>query len=241
PFSPYPAPPSLPPQPWAMPSAPPSLPTEPWAMPSAPPSLPTEPWAMPSAPSTTAPSSSSAPPLSPEAFTDFQSPPQQPQSGGGLSVGVIAGIAVGAVMLLIIGVLLWWRIQKKRAAHGAVTSCEHTEGHGMKEDPEEEAAAMAAVAAAAPLPPAPAAAMVVQDKDVVVEMGLEMEKNAARPHVCQEYPLEELERATGKWAEENRIGSGSFGDVYKGVSPQSGSQMWAVKRARVLSNDFLTE
>ncbi|CAI5522468.1 unnamed protein product, partial [Closterium sp. Naga37s-1] len=119
PFSPYPAPPSLPPQPWAMPSAPPSLPTEPWAMPSAPPSLPTEPWAMPSAPSTTAPSSSSAPPLSPEAFTDFQSPPQQPQSGGGLSVGVIAGIAVGAVMLLIIGVLLWWRIQKKRAAHGA--------------------------------------------------------------------------------------------------------------------------
>ncbi|GJP85876.1 hypothetical protein CLOP_g15967 [Closterium sp. NIES-67] len=40
---------------------------------------------------------------------------------------------------------------------------------------------------------------------------------AAQPHVCQEYSLEELAKATADWAEENRIGSGSFGDVYKGV------------------------
>ncbi|GJP59470.1 hypothetical protein CLOP_g12262 [Closterium sp. NIES-67] len=39
---------------------------------------------------------------------------------------------------------------------------------------------------------------------------------AAQPHVCQEYSLEELAKATADWAEENRIGSGSFGDVYKG-------------------------
>ncbi|CAI7849267.1 unnamed protein product, partial [Closterium sp. NIES-53] len=69
----------------------------------------------------------------------------------------------------------------------------------------------------------------------------EFDKDAARPHVCQEYSLEELEKATAEWAEENRIGSGTFGDVYTGVSPHSCSQVWAVKRARVLTNDFQTE
>ncbi|GJP49834.1 hypothetical protein CLOM_g8998, partial [Closterium sp. NIES-68] len=71
--------------------------------------------------------------------------------------------------------------------------------------------------------------------DLVV--GLE----AARPHVCREYSLEDVAKATADWVEGNRIGSGSFGDVYKGVSPQNCNQLWAVKRAKVLTNDFQVE
>ncbi|CAI7807469.1 unnamed protein product [Closterium sp. NIES-54] len=83
--------------------------------------------------------------------------------------------------------------------------------------------------------------MGAHNADVVVEMGWETGKDAARPHLCQEYSLQELETATADWAEENRIGSGSFGDVYKGMSPHSCSQVWAVKRGRILTNDFQTE
>ncbi|CAI5933367.1 unnamed protein product, partial [Closterium sp. NIES-64] len=96
-------------------------------------------------------------------------------------------------------------------------------------DPEGEAAAAAAAAVAA------GAAEWVMERDVVVEM------EAVKPHVCQKFTLEELASATGDWAEGNRIGSGSFGDVYKGVSVHEPTEMWAVKRSRVLSSDFLTE
>ncbi|CAI6003383.1 unnamed protein product, partial [Closterium sp. NIES-64] len=61
------------------------------------------------------------------------------------------------------------------------------------------------------------------------------------PSVCQQFALADLARATGDWAESNRIGSGSFGDVYKAVSPFDPSVLWAVKRARVLTKDFQRE
>ncbi|CAI7802128.1 unnamed protein product [Closterium sp. NIES-53] len=104
----------------------------------------------------------------------------------------------------------------------------HADQHGKEEDPEAAAAAVAAAAGVV-------AAASGQDEGVVVQM------EAERPQVCQEYSLEELAKATAEWAEHNRIGSGSFGDVYKGVPPHSCSQLWAVKRGRVLTNDFLTE
>ncbi|GJP39440.1 hypothetical protein CLOM_g23811, partial [Closterium sp. NIES-68] len=63
----------------------------------------------------------------------------------------------------------------------------------------------------------------------------------AGPHVCRKYSLAEMARATGDWAEGNRIGSGSFGDVYKGASPHDPSELWAVKRAKLLTNDFHRE
>ncbi|GJP84691.1 hypothetical protein CLOP_g14741 [Closterium sp. NIES-67] len=65
-------------------------------------------------------------------------------------------------------------------------------------------------------------------------------KGAKVVAVCREFPLKQLEKATGNWAEENLIGSGAFGDVYRGVSARDG-EVWAVKRAKLLSNDFHTE
>ncbi|GJP57477.1 hypothetical protein CLOP_g12193 [Closterium sp. NIES-67] len=61
------------------------------------------------------------------------------------------------------------------------------------------------------------------------------------PLLCQQLSVGEVVRATNGWAEESRIGSGGFGDVYRGVSPLDGSTVWAVKRAKVLTNDFRRE
>ncbi|GJP34351.1 hypothetical protein CLOM_g18805 [Closterium sp. NIES-68] len=63
----------------------------------------------------------------------------------------------------------------------------------------------------------------------------------ARPQVCRQCSLGEVAAATGEWAEANRIGSGSFGDVYKGANPNLPEEIWAVKRAKVLTNDFKRE
>ncbi|CAI5970325.1 unnamed protein product [Closterium sp. NIES-64] len=59
--------------------------------------------------------------------------------------------------------------------------------------------------------------------------------------VCRQYSLAEVAAATGEWAEAKRIGSGSFGDVYKGANPTAPHEAWAVKRAKVLTNDFKRE
>ncbi|CAI7833739.1 unnamed protein product, partial [Closterium sp. NIES-54] len=58
---------------------------------------------------------------------------------------------------------------------------------------------------------------------------------------CQRYPLADVQRATNNWAEANRIGSGGFGDVFRGVSPHNPSVLWAVKRATVITSDFRRE
>ncbi|CAI7914859.1 unnamed protein product [Closterium sp. NIES-54] len=65
--------------------------------------------------------------------------------------------------------------------------------------------------------------------------------SSAVPQVCLQYSLEEVTRATSDWAAANKIGSGGFGDVYRGVDPYNPAIPWAVKRARVLTNDFRRE
>ncbi|CAI7844758.1 unnamed protein product [Closterium sp. NIES-54] len=58
------------------------------------------------------------------------------------------------------------------------------------------------------------------------------------PLLCQQVGMADVLRATGGWAEDRRIGSGGYGGVYRAVSPLDGCTPWAVKRARVLTNDF---
>ncbi|CAI7880824.1 unnamed protein product, partial [Closterium sp. NIES-54] len=58
---------------------------------------------------------------------------------------------------------------------------------------------------------------------------------------CTEFSLAEVLKATNDWSDENLLGSGAFGDVYKGVSPRDGSTEWAVKRAKLIGMDFQKE
>ncbi|CAI5513991.1 unnamed protein product, partial [Closterium sp. Naga37s-1] len=189
---------------------------------------------------------------SPPPPTSTPSEPSAPPSqyGGGLSNGTIAAIAAASSVAVLVLLLLTWllckRFRNKGAAGEGNTS---TNVDGKKsgnntmfqgpsdadEDPAtsegEAGAAAAAAAAALPL----AAAQARQGDGVVVDI------EAARPYVCREYSLAELAKATGEWAEGNRIGSGNFGDVYRGVSSDDYNKVWAVKRARVLTNDFQRE
>ncbi|CAI5957089.1 unnamed protein product [Closterium sp. NIES-65] len=59
--------------------------------------------------------------------------------------------------------------------------------------------------------------------------------------MCRRYSLDQVKKATGGWAEANHIGTGGYGEVYKGVCPFDDSVVWAVKRAKILTNDFKRE
>ncbi|GJP38708.1 hypothetical protein CLOM_g23126 [Closterium sp. NIES-68] len=58
---------------------------------------------------------------------------------------------------------------------------------------------------------------------------------------CTEFSLDEVLKATNDWSEDNQLGAGAFGDVYKGVSPRDGTTVWAVKRAKLIDVDFQRE
>ncbi|CAI5527101.1 unnamed protein product, partial [Closterium sp. Naga37s-1] len=57
--------------------------------------------------------------------------------------------------------------------------------------------------------------------------------------VCEQFSLQQMLSATNNWSEDNVVGKGGFGVVYKGRSPQG--QLWAVKRSSIMTNDFETE
>ncbi|GJP41306.1 hypothetical protein CLOM_g972 [Closterium sp. NIES-68] len=58
---------------------------------------------------------------------------------------------------------------------------------------------------------------------------------------CTEFSLAEILKATNDWSKDNQLGSGAFGDVYRGVSPRDGTTVWAVKRAKLINVDFQRE
>ncbi|CAI5467035.1 unnamed protein product [Closterium sp. Yama58-4] len=57
--------------------------------------------------------------------------------------------------------------------------------------------------------------------------------------VCEQYTLQQILTTTDNWAEENELGKGGFGIVYKGCSPQG--QLWAIKRSTIMTNEFEIE
>ncbi|CAI5457999.1 unnamed protein product, partial [Closterium sp. Yama58-4] len=57
--------------------------------------------------------------------------------------------------------------------------------------------------------------------------------------VCEQFSLQQMLSATNSWSEDNVLGKGGFGIVYKGRSPQG--HLWAIKRSTIMTNDFEKE
>ncbi|CAI7880793.1 unnamed protein product [Closterium sp. NIES-54] len=151
-----------------------------------------------------------------------------------LSAGVIAGIVIGCVagVALIAALLHYLLVARHNKDLRSLFCC-----HEPLEDPEESAAMAAAGASEG----ATAAAAAAADADAAAAPYAASPAEAGGPSQCRQYPLAVLKQATGNWAEEQHIGSGGYADVYRAVDPADPSVAWAVKRAKVLTNDFKRE
>ncbi|CAI5489881.1 unnamed protein product [Closterium sp. Naga37s-1] len=161
--------------------------------------------------------------------------PSAASSSSSLSAGAIAGIVIGCVagVVLIVALLYYLLVARHNKDVRALFCCDQP-----LEDPEESAAMAAAGAAEGATTSAAAAAA---DADAAGAPYAPLPGGAGGPMQCRQYSLAVLKQATGNWAEEQRIGSGGYADVYRAVDPADPSVVWAVKRAKVLTNDFKRE
>lgn len=58
-----------------------------------------------------------------------------------------------------------------------------------------------------------------------------------KPHFVPRIPLKDIISATNGFSEENKLGSGGFGDVFRGMSTDG--TKWAVKRAKMVTEQTL--
>ncbi|CAI5955933.1 unnamed protein product, partial [Closterium sp. NIES-65] len=65
--------------------------------------------------------------------------------------------------------------------------------------------------------------------------------SSGTPLVCHQYPFDLIRQVTEEFSETRRIGSGGYSDVYRAVDPMDPTVLWAVKRAKVITNDFKRE
>ncbi|GJP50759.1 hypothetical protein CLOM_g9927 [Closterium sp. NIES-68] len=195
-------------------------PPEPPVEPSVPPPTPTPPSPPPAAPNTSSSSSPSSPSSSPST----------------MSTGVIVGIASGGIVLLCFTVAVvltsfLWLSKKRQKAEDAPSS---SKLHNPPYDQESAAAAAAAGAMAAAGPGAGAGSG--NHIHSIIVGG-----TSDTPLLCHQYPLQLIKQVTENFSESRRIGSGGYADVYRALDPMDPTITWAVKRAKVLTNDFKRE
>ncbi|CAI5487570.1 unnamed protein product [Closterium sp. Naga37s-1] len=216
-------------------SPPPEISLPPPALPSQP-SPSTNPFLTPPPLPSPLPSSPSVPPTSSSSSSS--------SSGGGVSVAVVAGVAAAAVCVVLVLLVLgfcWWRSKKKKqhvpsgpsqASSQPFLDPHATAGQGegamVAAKPSLEATNSSGSdskhnSSAAPYQP-------------VTPLG-----STDAPPLFHQFALRELEAATQCWSPDCKIGSGAFGDVYRGLCPGNASVVWAVKRARIISADFRRE
>ncbi|GJP37510.1 hypothetical protein CLOM_g21907 [Closterium sp. NIES-68] len=189
-----------------------------------PPEPPVEPSASPPSPPTPTPSPPPAVPNTPNA------------QAATLSTGAIIGIAVGGIALLcatVAGVLAVFLclVRKRPKAEEAPPSTKYANPYY-----DHESAAAAAAAAAGAMAAAGAGAGSGNQIQPMIVGG-----SSGTPLMCQQYPLPLIKQVTEDFSETRRIGSGGYSDVYRALDPMDPTIPWAVKRAKVLTNDFKRE
>ncbi|CAI5512575.1 unnamed protein product, partial [Closterium sp. Naga37s-1] len=202
-------------------------------------------------PSVSPPSYYQPSPSPPPAAPNTSSPPSTPSSSPTLSTGAIIGIAAGGIALLCatvgaILVIFLCAIRRRRKAENAPPGIKPI---NPNYDPEVAAAAAAAGAMGAAGAGAAAggtgsgagsAAGSVPGSGNYIRPII-VGGSSGTPLVCHQYPFDLIRQVTEDFSETRRIGSGGYSDVYRAVDPMDPTVLWAVKRAKVITNDFKRE
>ncbi|CAI7791864.1 unnamed protein product [Closterium sp. NIES-53] len=180
----------------------------------------------------------------PPAAPNTSSPPSTPSSSPTLSPGAIIGIAAGGIALLcatVGAILVIFLCALKKQPKDAPPSITPNNPYY---DPEVAAAAAAAGAMGAA--GAGAAAGTGSGAGSAAGSGNDIRPiivggSSGTPLVCHQYPFDLIRQITEDFSETRRIGSGGYSDVYRAVDPMDPTVLWAVKRAKVITNDFKRE